>query len=134
MVNESASLPRGVYRHTAQPVARGRVVMLAPPLIASAYLAGLGAGPGARLLKRVAAAGGETACVQGDRLSWPHGAVVALSRDRRGRQLPLWRGCRRLAADELLVVGDTPTSFDSRYFGPVRTAAVEGVYREVWRW
>ena len=134
VVNESASLPRGLYRHTAEPVARGRIVMLPPPPMAGTYLAGLGAGPGARLLKRVAAVGGETVCARGERLSWPHGVAVALSRDRRGRRLLAWRGCRRLAADELLVVGDTPTSFDSRYFGPVRTAAVEGVYREVWRW
>lgn len=55
-------------------------------------------------------------------------------RDRRGASLPAWRGCRTLAADELLLLGDTATSFDGRYFGPVRRAEVEGIYREVLQW
>jgi type IV secretory pathway protease TraF len=134
LVNESASLPRGIYVRTGAPVAPGRLVTLAPPPAARAYLAGLGVAPNARLLKRVAAVGGAQVCSVDGRLTWPRGEAVALRRDRRGRALPAWQGCRRLAADALLVMGDTPTSFDSRYFGPVRLADVEGVYREGWRW
>ncbi|MFW2345454.1 MAG: S26 family signal peptidase [Brevundimonas mediterranea] len=48
--------------------------------------------------------------------------------------MPQWSDCRRLAADEVFLVGDTAGSFDSRYFGPVRTAEVIGVYREVLTW
>jgi type IV secretory pathway protease TraF len=88
----------------------------------------------APLLKRVAAGSGDHVCRQGADLEWRGGAVRALSRDRRGLGLPAWAGCRRLAADELLVLGDTPTSFDSRYFGPVRRTAVEGVYVEALTW
>lgn len=134
LINESHSLARGLYVRTGAAPAAGRIVAFRPPPAAQRYLHTLGAGPNARLLKRVAASGGEHVCAGPTRLVWPRGAVTRLTRDRRGARLPAWVGCRRLAADELLVLGDTPTSFDSRYFGPVRAAAVEGVYREALRW
>jgi len=134
LINESSSVPRGMYLRTSDPVAVSRVVVVSPPPNARAYLSELGAPPDAQLLKRVAAVGGELVCIRDGRLAWPRGAVRALSRDRAGRRLPVWRGCRRLAAEELLVVGDTAASFDSRYFGPIDRAEVRGVYREVWRW
>lgn len=134
LVNETASLPRGVYRRTDEPIDRGAIVALRPPLEARGYLAELGAPPRARLLKRVVATRGELVCRSGRLVTWPRGVVTALTRDRLGRPLLEWSGCRRLASDQILVLGDSAPSFDSRYFGPVRTAAVEGVYREVWRW
>jgi conjugative transfer signal peptidase TraF len=134
VINESPSLPRGLYRLSARPIAVGAIVVVTPPDPARRYLAGLGAGPDARLLKRVAAEGGANACADLGRMSWPGGAAARLARDRRGRPLAAWTGCRRLAGDDLLLVGDTPTSFDSRYFGPVKRSAIAGVYREVWRW
>jgi type IV secretory pathway protease TraF len=134
LINESPSLPRGVYRLTGALASPGAIVALTPPPLGARYLAGLGAPPGARLLKRVAATQGETICRRGQQLTWPHGAATALPRDRQGRTLPQWAGCRALGADEVLVLGDTANSFDSRYFGPVRTSEIEGAYREVWRW
>lgn len=51
----------------------------------------------------------------------------ALDRDRRGRPLPVWQGCRSVAAGELFLmnwqVGD---SLDGRYFGPLPASAVIG--------
>ena len=55
-------------------------------------------------------------------------------RDRAGLPLPEWSGCRRLDTGELFLLGDTETSFDSRYFGPVRVEQLQGVYREGVRW
>ena len=134
LINETPSLPRGLYFRSWAPPAPGKIVAVAPPAAVRLYLASVGAPPAARLLKRVAAGPGETVCREGRRLTGPWGAVIALDRDRRGRPLPTWRGCRRLEADEILVLGDSAASFDSRYFGPVRLAAVEGVYREAWPW
>lgn len=134
LVNETSSVPRGLYLRTSAPPAPGRIVTVRPPAPARTYAAGLGVRPGAMLLKRVAAGAGETVCRDGERMTWPLGSARARSHDRQGRTLPAWRGCRRLDRDEVLVVGDSPASFDSRYFGPVRFVAVEGVYREVWRW
>jgi len=134
LVNETSSLPRGVYALTRARPAAGAIVAVTPPPRARPYLATLGAPAEARLLKHVAAGPGAWACHDGRRMRWARGEAEAHSRDRRGRPLPTWRGCRRLGPDELLLVGESPLSFDSRYFGPVKAAAVDGVYREVWRW
>src|SRR3546814_14361850 len=53
--------------------------------------------------------------------------TVALIRDRNGRSLPAWQGCRTLAAGELLLLNpDHPDSLDGRYFGPLPASTVLG--------
>lgn len=42
-----------------------------------------------------------------------------------------WRGCRILGADEVLLLGDTPDSFDGRYWGPINVRLIEGVWRRL---
>jgi type IV secretory pathway protease TraF len=43
--------------------------------------------------------------------------------------------CRPLVENELFLLSNTnPASFDSRYFGPIDTAAVLGVARPLWTW
>lgn len=135
LVNESASLPRGLYlrRPRAAP-ALGTVVAVAAPLRVRRYLADLGAPPEALLLKRVAAHGGDRVCRIGGRVVTPMRTVSARAHDRRGAALPVWSGCRTLATGELFLLGDTAASFDSRYFGAIDRAAVTGVYTEVARW
>lgn len=118
---------------TAELAARAGI-FFAPPAGAAAYLAGLGAGPDALLLKRVRAGAGDRVCSEGGLVWTPTGTLAVGQRDRRGAALPQWRGCRVLEGDEVFVTGDTPTSFDSRYFGPVRTDRLRGVYREVVSW
>lgn len=134
LVNETPSVPRGVYLRTATAPAAGAIVALTPPAPARAYLARRGTPSGARLLKRVAAGPGELVCRSAATVTWPRGAATALDRDRQGAPLPVWQGCRRLAAGELLVLGDTALSFDSRYFGPVTARDIDGTYKEIWRW
>lgn len=134
VVNESQSLPRGLYLRASGPIVVGSTVTVRPPAAARRYLMQLGAPADARLLKRVAAGAGVQVCDRAGRLAWPGGSAPRRMLDRRGALLPAWRDCRRLAADELLVVGDTALSFDSRYFGPVRRSAVRGPYEEVLRW
>src|SRR3546814_5177245 len=52
---------------------------------------------------------------------------LALIRDRNGRSLPAWQGCRTLAAGELLLLNpDHPDSLDGRYFGPLPASTVPG--------
>ena len=86
------------------------------------------------LLKRVAAVGGDAVCEADGLLRTPDRTVRVRERDRVGLGLPRWTGCRRLGPGELFVLGDTETSFDSRYFGPVRVEQLTGVYREGVRW
>ncbi|MDP3747819.1 MAG: S26 family signal peptidase [Phenylobacterium sp.] len=135
VVNESASLPRGLYlRAPGAQAERGAIVAVPAPPAARPYLSELGAPAGARLLKRVAAVGGERVCAGRHEVQTPERRVTVPRRDRRGRPLPAWRDCRNLAPDELFLLGDTPSSFDSRFFGPVRRAELDGVYREALTW
>lgn len=134
LVNESSSLPRGLYLRRAGAPGRGAVVAAPPPPAAGPYLAGLGVRNDRLLLKRVAGMAGDRVCRHGGRVSLGRRTVRALSHDRRGAPLPAWSGCRRLGAGEFFLLGDTADSFDSRYFGPVAAATVTGVYREVLRW
>lgn len=135
LVNESASLPRGLYVRIPNGAPElGAIVAAAPPIQARAYLASLGAPDDQRVLKRVAAAAGDVVCRRDDRLDTPLRAVGVPRLDRRGARLPSWRECRRLDQGELFLLGDTPSSFDSRYFGPVDRSRILGVYRRAATW
>lgn len=47
----------------------------------------------------------------------------ALDRDRIGRALPVWQGCRVIADSQLFLMNiDVPDSLDGRYFGPIPQA------------
>lgn len=135
LVNESPSLPKGVYvRLSGRAPVRDAIVAVPQPETIQPYLSRLGMPSNVLLIKRVAAVGGEIVCRHEDEVTTPDRVVRALARDRRGVALPTWTGCRRLASDELFLLGDTGASFDSRYFGPVRRDQVEGVYREGLTW
>lgn len=135
LVNESPSLPEGLYRLApgAAPD-RGAIVAFRQPASVRAYLARRGMPSEVRLIKRVAATGGDLVCSDGRWLIAPFRSEPVRDRDRAGNRLPVWTGCRRLAPDERFLLGDTPTSLDSRTFGPVVTARIEGVYRETLTW
>lgn len=135
LINESPSLPTGLYlRDLGGAPSTGAIVTIDQPASVRAYLARSGMPPTVRLIKRVAAVDGDWVCSDGRRLQAPGRIVTVRDHDRAGVALPVWRGCRRLAADERLLLGDTPTSLDSRYFGPVSVARIQGVYRETLTW
>lgn len=126
IVNETPSIPRGLYVRTPGPLAHGAVVAFAPPRRARATLAALGYPGDVWLLKRVAARPGEAVTVA---------ALPRLRTDRRGAPLPQAPDTLTLSDGEMFVLGDTGAqSFDSRYFGPVRITDVLGAYRLVWSW
>ena len=135
LVNESPSLPRGLYlRDWGASPARGAVVAFAQPEEARPYLGLWGMPPEVMLIKRVAAVEGDEVCAGDTVLRTPERTVRIRGRDRAGLALPRWTDCRRLDPGELFLLGDTETSFDSRYFGPVRTERLAGVYKEALRW
>lgn len=134
LINESPSLPRGLYVRSAGAVSRGTIVAFPQPMTARPYLASLGLPGEVLLIKRVAAVGGEVVCADRLAVETPIGRHRILSSDGRGRGLEGWAGCRALEADELFLLGDTHGSYDSRYFGPVRRGEVTGVFRETWTW
>ena len=142
--NPSDSVAVGWYRvdpldrRTSSPPRRlevGSIVLVPLPAEAAALAAQRSYLPTRiPLLKRVGAVAPQEVCVIGGsvRIDGVPSAAV-LSADRWGRPLPSWSQCRRLRPGELFLLSVTnPASFDSRYFGPVRAAAVIGVAHPLW--
>ena len=128
--NASASTPVGFY--TIGDVGALDVTDLvavdAPEPLAT-FLSDGGYLPrGVPLLKRVAALPGQRVCRTGLVITVdgvPMGD--ALDRDRRGRLLPIWRGCQLVANGELFLMNwQVRDSLDGRYFGPLPATAVIG--------
>jgi conjugative transfer signal peptidase TraF len=128
--NASASAPRGLYQ--VAPARRLEVpdlVLVAPPERIAKFLDDGGYLPrGTPMLKRVAALPGQKVC----RFRWAvtvDGVAFgdALRRDRMGRALPAWRGCRRVGAQQIFLMNfNVRDSLDGRYFGLMPRSAVVG--------
>ena len=128
--NPSNSVPSGFYVRATELLRPGMYVTVQAVRVAPEYAAARDyADPTDRFLKRVAAMPGQVVCAEGDVISID--GVEAASREERdsmGRTLPSWRGCRTLAADEVFLLGDTHDSFDGRYWGPISTDLITGIW------
>jgi conjugative transfer signal peptidase TraF len=134
--NASASAPIGLYRvHPGARVARGDTVVVRLPAAARALAAARRYLPAkVPAVKRLAATAGDRVCACGAALLID-GRVAAgrLAADARGRALPRWNGCRTLRPGEIfLLMPDSPTSFDGRYFGVSHRADVVGKAVLLW--
>ena len=134
--NASASVPTGLYaiRRKASLHVDERVAIDPPPALRR-LLATRGYLPaGVPLLKRIAAVSGQRVCRFGHGVTIDGDfAGVARARDRLGRPLPTWFGCRMLRTGELFVMNPAAAdSFDGRYFGVLRMADVIGRATPVW--
>jgi len=129
--NRSASEPTGLYVRTGARPATGRLIAFHAPAMAFPYGDGrMGYLHRVPILKEIAAGEGDVVCTQGGTLSingrW---RAPVLAQDPRGRSLPQWRGCRELGSGEFFVFSNRiPNSFDSRYYGPVKTPEIVGVF------
>jgi type IV secretory pathway protease TraF len=88
------------------------------------------------MLKRVLAVRGQTICRIGPAI-WIDDIAVgaARDRDRRGRLLPEWQGCRVVAEGELFLMNwQSDDSLDGRYFGLLPASIVIGHALPVWTW
>jgi conjugative transfer signal peptidase TraF len=122
--NVTASAPIGLYRRSFSAVERAAWVLITPPRQAHLLAAQRGYLPlNVPMVKRVAALSGDTVC-RADSTVMVNGMVraIALSRDRKGRALPVWQGCERLNSDQIFLLTTPSASFDSRYFGVVPRA------------
>jgi conjugative transfer signal peptidase TraF len=107
----------------------GDLVAVMPPQALAEFLVNRGyIGRDTPLLKHVAALPGQEVCRIGRTVTVdavPFGD--ALDHDRLGRELPIWRGCRRIAeGDVFLMNSSVRDSLDGRYFGSIPTDAVIG--------
>jgi len=128
--NASESVPMGLYG--VQPARRLIVtdlVVAFPPEPLATFLADGGYLPrGVPLIKRVLALPEQMVC-RNDFTITVDGIEMgaARERDRRGRPLPVWRGCRVVPRGEVVLMNwDERASLDSRYFGPLPLMAVVG--------
>jgi len=53
-----------------------------------------------------------------------------MARDSASRALPTWSGCVTLDEAHVFLLGETPYSFDGRYWGPTSIDRIEGVWRK----
>jgi len=134
--NASGSAPIGLYR--VQPAGVLVVTMLVlavpPERLASSLARGGYLPRGVPLLKRILALPGQWVCWDKFIISVDGVNVgTARERDRRGRALPVWQGCRAIVNGEVFLMNwDEPTSLDSRYFGPISTSAIIGRAQPLW--
>lgn len=134
--NASASVPIGLYAvHPADALQVGELVVVTPPEPLASFLDERRYLPkGVKLLKRVLALPGQTVCRAGRTIT-VDGVVmgVALEHDHLERPLPVWEGCRVLAAGEVFLMNREPeASLDGRYFGPLPATTIVGRAAPVW--
>ena len=133
--NASASVPIGLYAvRRAPPVHIGELVVIMPPTpLAHLFAARHYLPLGVPLLKHILAVSGQTVCRNGLAII-VDGITVgeALNRDRFGRALPDWQGCRSLASGEVFVMNTPPDSLDGRYFGPLPLTTIVGRADPIW--
>jgi conjugative transfer signal peptidase TraF len=134
--NASASAPIGLYWvRPGAAIARGDMVIARTP-VAVRHLAAVRhyIPENVPLVKRVAAIAGDRVCAIGSVLSVNGNRVASrLLRDGQGRPMPWWRGCRSLGPDDyLLLMEETPASFDGRYFGITGRADIVGKAHLIW--
>jgi conjugative transfer signal peptidase TraF len=127
--NASASVLIGLYAVHPAGVLRTGDLLVVTFLDARRYLP-----KGVPLLKHIAALPGQTVCRRGDTISIDGTAVgAALDRDHLGRSLPVWQGCRVIAAGEVFLMNrQSVASLDGRYFGPLPTTTIVGRADPIW--
>jgi conjugative transfer signal peptidase TraF len=127
-------LPRGLYALTEpERIAPGDIVSFPIPAAVQGlvtdrhYLP-----PGATLPKHVVAVEGDHVCLQGDQLLVNDRELAVVRRtDTRGRPLAPYPFCGPIPAGLVFVAASAPTSFDSRYFGPVARTSLR-LARPLW--
>ena len=133
--NASASAPVGLYWVQLHAIDAGDTVIAQVPAPARSLAAERHYLPAnVPLVKRVAAVSGDTVCALGARI-FVNGRRIAmrLVHDRAGRLMPWWHGCVRLGSDAyFLLMADSPTSFDGRYFASTKGENIIGKARLLW--
>lgn len=146
-INDTKSIPLGLYWLTNDPIEKGAYVLFCPPQAPifeeakhRGYI-GSGVCPGGfgYMMKRVLAAKNDTVsitdegvCVNGERLP----LSTPVEADKAGRPLHRFQTAYFTVADsDLLLMSDVSAkSFDSRYFGPINRSQIKGVIRPVLTW
>ena len=137
LYNPSASAPVGFYAIKKKyPIRKGALVAAYPPQWARILAAERGYLPAdLPVLKSVWGEPGDKVCASKTYISVDGNPDIPVREtDRVGRVMPRWNECRTLQSGEYFLISiDVQTSFDSRYFGPVRDEDIIGNVRLIWR-
>jgi conjugative transfer signal peptidase TraF len=134
--NASGSVPIGLY--AVRPTGRlsvAELVVARPPEPLASFMDRRAYLPlGVPLLKRVVALPGQRICRTHRTITVDSAVMgVALDRDRRGRGLPAWAGCRVIRPREVFLMNvGSGDSLDGRYFGPLPASAIIGCAVPLW--
>ena len=136
MWNASASAPIGLYSIDYDgPFDVTDLVAVDAPEPLAAFMIERGyVGRGVPLLKRVLGLPGQRVCRTGSTIT-VDGVEMgeALERDRIGRDLPVWQGCRRIQTGEVFLMNwQVRDSLDGRYFGLTPTDQIIGHAVPLW--
>ena len=133
--NASVSVPIGLYAvHPAGGLHVNELLVVTPPEPLATFLDTRRYLPkGVPLLKHVAALPRQTVC-RSDRTISIDGVALgeALDRDHLGRPLPVWQGCRVIAAGDVFLMNRRADSLDGRYFGSLPATTVVGRADPIW--
>ena len=130
--NRSPSEPEGLYVRTGTFPLPGNIIAFhAPPQVFPYADARMGYLHHIPILKSVGAGEGQSVCTDGGKLVIDGNVVASIqSFDSHGDRLPTWHGCQVLRVGEVFVFSARiPNSFDSRYYGPIKTDQILGVFR-----
>jgi conjugative transfer signal peptidase TraF len=134
--NASGSVPVGLYwLQPAGNLVVMQLVAVQPPEPLATFLADHRYLPrGVPMLKRVLALPGQTVCRDGLAVTVDNIATgEAHDRDSRGQPLPVWQGCRVIAAGEVFLMNwQSADSLDGRYFGVLPMSAIIGCAEPLW--
>lgn len=134
--NATASAPIGFYTvEPANALEVPELVVLMPPEALEQFMVERGyIGRGMPLLKRVLGLPGQRVCRSSATITVDNVEMGdALERDRMGRDLPVWQGCRIIPDGELFLMNwEVRDSLDGRYFGPVPASSIIGRALPLW--
>ena len=133
LYNHTPSVPLGWYIYQNKRVERGNLAAFRLPRSAHRYAMQRGESTDILLLKPIAAIAGDHVSTLNNELRINGTFVCTIPTcDTQGRMLPRWHDSRVLQNVELFFYSaQIPNSFDSRFFGPIHTDDVLGVYRKV---
>ncbi|NTW84019.1 MAG: S26 family signal peptidase [Chlorobiaceae bacterium] len=132
--NYTESLPRGIYLLHPGFFKKGDIVAFRPSGIAARiieerkYL-----GKGEFLMKHIVGFPGDSVCTDNGMLSVNgenFGGIKDV--DRQGKPLPRYGFCGRLKEGYIVAIKGMNSSFDSRYYGPIKSENIIGVATPFW--
>jgi conjugative transfer signal peptidase TraF len=133
LYNGTPSMPAGLYLRSSGSIQRGAIVTARAVDVAPSYATERHfTDRGDRFLKRVVGTAGDVVCGSGAEVTL-NSALVAVrhARDSAGSALPTWEGCVILDSAHVFLLGETPDSFDGRYWGPTPIDRIEGVWQPI---